>query len=175
MFTRMFNYFAYGSVLSPTHAREWCASHGLDAKPFEAGVPAVLEGYRLVFDVPSRFWSGLVADLAPQAGARVEGGLFTLDDSAREAVLRKEGVATGLYRELAVTVRAGGKDVAASAFECLPARRVPEGPASSRYLDALLEGARDRALSPAWITSLEAIARDAGKPPPVGVPLKFGR
>lgn len=168
----MFHYFAYGSVLSPSHAREWCASHALDVAPFLEGVPAKLSGYRLVFDVPSRFWQGLVADIVEAPGSIVEGAVFTIDDAARIAVMRKEGVATGLYREIEKdVVLADGRTIRASAFEAVPERRAAEGPASSRYLDSLIEGAAARGLSESWKAALAAVPRDAGRPPPPGISL----
>jgi cation transport regulator ChaC len=173
----MFNYFAYGSVVSLRHAREWCESHGLDVTPFLNAKVARLDGYRIVFDVPSRFWSGLVADLDESAGTSVHGVLFELDDSVREAVMRKEGVATGLYRERKAEVfeAVGGKPVTASIFLAVPERRVAPGPASSRYLDALIEGARERGLPVEWASTLASLPRDNGKPPPPGVGLGVKR
>ena len=134
--TSMFHYFAYGSVLSLAHAREWSGSHGLDVAPFLAGEPARLDGYRLVFDVPSRFWSGLVANLHPDPSAFVEGVLFTLDDSARTAVLKKEGVATGLYREVIEEVTVGARREKASVYVAEESRRTSPGPASRATLTA---------------------------------------
>jgi len=166
-----FFYFAYGSVLSPTHAREWCESHGMDVTPFLAGTPATLAAHRLVFDVPSRFWQGRVANVAADEGSSVEGVLFELDASARVAVLKKEGVATGLYREVSAPVVAGGRTVQASVFVAEESRRDASGPASSRYVDALIEGAAARGLSAAWTERLRAIARDDGRPPPPGISL----
>ena len=171
----MFHYFAYGSVISLRHAKEWCESHALDVAPFPKGQPARLDGYRIVFDVPSRFWSGLVADLVADSAAHVEGVLFTLDDSAREAVLRKEGVATGLYREIRVDVAIGAATEKATAYLAVEERRVPAGPASSRYVEALIEGARERGLSPEWLQALQRVPRDEIKPPPPGVSLGFKR
>jgi cation transport regulator ChaC len=168
----MFHYFAYGSVLSLAHAREWCQSHALDVTPFLQGEAAWIDGYRLVFDVPSRFWQGLVADLVEEPGSRVSGSLFTLDDSTREAVLRKEGVATGLYREKKEAIHtASGTVVEGSLFLAVPERRVAIGPASARYLEALLQGARDRGLPADWARQLQAMPRDDGKPPPPGIGL----
>jgi cation transport regulator ChaC len=171
----MFNYFAYGSVISLAHAREWCQSHALDVTPFLAGEPARLDGYRLVFDVPSRFWSGLVADIVPDPQSHVEGVLFTLDDSARIAVMRKEGVATGLYRESVEDVTVGDRKVKASIFLAETEKRVAVGPASFRYAEALVEGAAERGLTPEWRTFLSKISRDSGKPPPPGVSLGLKR
>jgi len=171
----MFNYFAYGSVLSLAHAREWCSSHGMEVEPFLAGRPALLSGYRLVFDVPSRFWSGRVANLEADAARQVEGVLFELEDDARLAVLRKEGVATGLYRELLLPVTVDGRTVTASVFVAEEDRRVGPGPASSRYLQALREGAVERGLSAAWRAELEQHAADEPRPPPPGITLGVKR
>lgn len=171
----MFHYFAYGSVLSLDHAREWCESHALEVAPFLRGEAARLDGYRLVFDVPSRFWSGLVADLQPDAASHVEGVVFTLQDRDREAVLRKEGVATGLYREIQADVSVGADTRKAAVFLAHEERRVPPGPASARYLDALIAGAGERGLSAEWRATLARFPRDDVKPPPPGVGLGVRR
>src|SRR5262249_11783583 len=92
----MYRYFAYGSALSKRHIGEWAAEHGVDARLFARGVPAVQRGYRLVFDVESRFWAGRVADLTEDKSAEVHGVLFEIPPPARDAIHRKEGVPTGL-------------------------------------------------------------------------------
>src|SRR2546430_2569749 len=112
----MYLYFAYGSVLSRRHVGEWAAEHGVDVRLFARGAPAVLKGYRLVFDVESRFWGGKVADLAEDKDGAVHGVLFEIPPMAKDAVYRKEGVATGLSQEIDVTVEADGKQLAAKAF-----------------------------------------------------------
>ena len=167
----MFHYFAYGSVLSLDHAREWCLSHGLDVEPFLAGRPARLDGYRLVFDVPSRYWAGLGANIEPSPGNHVEGVVFTLDDDVRLAVHRKEGVATGLYREESADVSFLDGVTRAFIYRAEPTRRVAPGPASARYLESLIAGARERGLSVDWQAQLRRFSRDDGAPPPPGVTL----
>lgn len=171
----MFRYFAYGSVLSLAHAREWCASHALDSATFLGGTPARLSGWKLVFDVPSRFWQGRVANLVEAEGSAVEGVVFEVNDADRIAVLRKEGVATGLYRELKLPVQVGDETVEASVFVAEAEKRVEPGPASSRYVDALVEGARERGLSQEWQKAVATIERDEARPPPPGISLGFKR
>lgn len=171
----MFYYFAYGSVLSLDHAREWSTSHALDVATFLGGQPARLSGWKLVFDVQSRFWQGLVANLEEAADSAVEGVVFEVDDEDRIAVLRKEGVATGLYRELKLPVMVGDAEVIASVFIAEPERRAEAGPASSRYVDALVSGARERGLSEEWQQYVATIARDEARPPPPGISLGFKR
>ncbi|HEY2029944.1 MAG TPA: gamma-glutamylcyclotransferase [Myxococcales bacterium] len=150
----MVRYFAYGSALSKRHIGEWAAEHGVDPRLFDGGVPAVLRGYKLVFDVESRFWGGRVANLASDSQSVVHGVLFEIPDEMEDAVARKEGVPTGLSQEIDVTVEAGGQSIAAKAFIARPEKRTTPGPASPRLLEYLIEGAQDRGLPPDWIADL---------------------
>jgi cation transport regulator ChaC len=168
----MYRYFAYGSALSRRHVGEWAAEHGVDARLFASGAPAVLRGYRLVFDVESRFWGGRVADLVADENAEVHGVLFEIPLPAKEAVLRKEGVATGLSEEIDVQVTAEGKTVAANAFVARPGKRSDPGPASARLLSYLVEGAQERGLPESWIRFLRTQPTEAPAAPPVGLNLK---
>jgi len=175
----MFNYFAYGSVLSKRHLGEWAGEHGVDARLFARGAPAVLKGYQLVFDVESRFWGGRVADLVEEASSVVHGVLFEIPPIARDAVLKKEGVPTGLSMELAVTVEVEGKAVEAKAFVARPEKRTAPGAASGRLLGYLIEGAKERGLPQIWIDELEHHAQGASpvapKPGPVGLKIEQKR
>jgi cation transport regulator ChaC len=172
----MFRYFAYGSVLSRRHVAEWAGEHGVDPRLFAEGAPAVLRGYELVFDVESRFWGGRVANLREREGGAVHGVLFEIPDEAKEAVLRKEGVATGLSQEIEVTVEVAGKPVATSAFIARPEKRSAPGSPSARLMTYLLEGARERRLSGSWIEELErhASAAAPAQPAPGSGGLKLG-
>jgi gamma-glutamylcyclotransferase len=170
----MYKYFAYGSALSRRHIGEWAAEHGVDARLFARGVPAVLRGYKLVFDVESRFWGGRVANLAKSDGGAVHGVLFDIPVPARDAVQRKEGVPTGLSEEIDVKVEVEGKEVAAKAFIAKPEKRTEPGAASGRLLAYLIEGAQERGLPAEWIETLKAQESTAsvGKPGPVGLKIE---
>ncbi|MGZ6126464.1 MAG: gamma-glutamylcyclotransferase [Myxococcales bacterium] len=170
----MYRYFAYGSALSKRHIGEWAAEHGVDARLFARGIPAVLRGYRLVFDVESRFWGGRVADLAEDKDGVVHGVLFEIPLPAKEAILRKEGVPTGLSEEIDVSVSAEGKTIAAKAFVARPEKRSEPGPASARLLTYLVEGAQERGLPPSWVEQLRSQAAESPQPPPGRVGLKVG-
>ena len=161
----MIRYFAYGSALSKRHVHEWASEHGVDEAPFAAGVPAVLRGYELVFDVESRFWGGRVADLRPSDDAVVHGVLFELDDGALEAVRRKEGVPTGLSEEIEIEVQQGGASVAAKAYVGRPERRTTPGAPAPRLLAALIEGAIERGLPEPWISRLRSQGSTSGPSP----------
>ena len=169
----MYLYFAYGSVLSRRHLGEWAAEHGVDARLFARGAPAVLRGYRLAFDVESRFWSGRVADIVEDKDGVVHGVLFEIPPMAKDAVLRKEGVPTGLFLEVPVTVEVDGKQVQAKAFSARPEKRSEAGPPSGRYMQYLLEGAQERGLPEPWQAELKrhaaAAAPPQAAPGPVGL------
>jgi len=169
----MYRYFAYGSTLSKRHIGEWAAEHGVDARLFARGVPAVLRGYKLQFDVESRFWGGRVANLKEDPNGAVHGVLFEVMPMAKESVARKEGVPTGLSREIDVTVEAEGKPVPAKAFVARDEKRGEPGPASGRLLNYLIEGAEERGLPAEWIAELkthqEGAKPVAPAPGPVGL------
>src|SRR5881392_2101883 len=169
----MYRYFAYGSALSRRHIGEWAAEHGVDPRLFARGAPAVLRGYKLVFDVESRFWGGRVANLAEDKDGAVHGVLFEIPPPAKDAVLRKEGVPTGLSQEIEVTVEAEGKPVAAKAFTAKPEKRGEPGPASGRLLAYLIEGAQERGLPQGWIDELGRQESTAPQPAPAPVGLKI--
>src|SRR5258706_2988054 len=175
----MYRYFAYGSALSRRHIGEWAAEHGVDARLFARGAPAVLRGYRLVFDVESRFWGGRVANRGQDDTGEVHGALFEIPPPAKEAVLRKEGVATGLSQEIDVSVEVEGKHVPAKAFVARPEKRGEPGPASGRLLAYLIEGAQERGLPQSWIEELRKHAESAGpvqpKPGPVSLKIEQKR
>src|SRR5258708_28668364 len=96
----MYRYSACGRAFSRRHIGEWAAEHGVDARLFARGAPAVLRGYRLGFDVESRFWGGRVADLVEDKAGSVHGAPLEIPPPAQEAVLRKEGVPTGLAPDI---------------------------------------------------------------------------
>lgn len=168
----MFRYFAYGSVLSKRHVGEWAGEHGVDARLFARGAPAVLRGYKLVFDVESRFWGGMVADLVEDKDGVVHGVLFEIPPLAVGAVQKKEGVPTGLSTEIAVKVEAEGKTLDAKAYVARPEKRTAPGAPSGRLMAYLVEGARERGLPEEWVAELERHAQGAA--PAQGAPGRVG-
>src|SRR5258708_30906181 len=175
----MFRYFAYGSAPSRRHMGEWAAEHGVDGCLFARGAPAVLRGYRLVFDVESRFWGGRVADLVEDKAGSVHGALFEIPPPAQEAVLRKEGVPTGLSQEIDVRVETADGLTAAKAFVARPEKRGEPGPARRRLLAYLIEGAQERGLPESWVAELRKFAESASPakaaPEPVGLKIEQTR
>ena len=155
-----FRWFIYGSSLSQAAFASWAEQHGYHVPDFAAAVPARLDGFRLAFDVISNFWGGAVADLAEATGQSVEGLALPLPGSARGLVDHKEGVISGLYEPLAVTVAplAGGKPLEALAFRAAADRRLlgDVAPAPA-FLKTLIEGAQAAGLSEAYLKALSKL------------------
>jgi hypothetical protein len=155
-----FVWFLYGSSLDREAFGAWAAEHGYSLPDFSRAFAARLDGWRLSFEVLSRYWGGAVGSLAPAAGARVEGLALPMPGSARGLAEHKEGAVSGLYRarEVAVVPLGGGEPVAALAYLASPDRRLPSEAAPSRpWLEAVIRGARAAGLSPGWVAELESL------------------
>ncbi len=152
-----FVYFAYGSTLDFGALEAWCSEHGYRIPDLGAAKPAALAGFRLAFNVRSRFWGGTVASLVRDPEGRVEGIAIPLPGTSRDFVRHKEGVNTGLYREIDVQIVRGGEKLSAIAFVAADDRALSgEEPASPKFLDAMIRGARARGLSEGWVKALES-------------------
>jgi hypothetical protein len=157
---RPFDWFVYGSTLDFTALAAWCADHGYQVPDLSRVEPARLRGWRLVFNVRSNFWGGLVASLVPDERSTVEGILIPLPGTALGFVRHKEGVVSGLYEgHDAIAETFGGESRPCRVHVASPGRVVPEGPPSPRFLETLVRGARERGLSAEWIASLEEMGR----------------
>ena len=155
-----FTWFVYGSSLDREAFRAWAGEHGYALPDFSRAVPARLDGFRLSFDVASRYWGGAVGSLAATPGARVEGLALPMPGAARGLADHKEGAVSGLFRPVDVQVApiAGGPAVAASVYVASPDRRLPaEQPPSAAWLETVIRGARASGLSPGWIAELERL------------------
>ena len=155
-----FVWFVYGSSLDREAFRAWASEHGYPLPDASRAFAARLDGWRLCFDVASRYWGGAVGSLVPEAGRRVEGLALPMPGSARGLADHKEGAVSGLYRPqpVEVTPLAGGPPVAAVAYCSSPERRLPaeERPAAA-WLEAVIRGARSSDLSAGWIAELERL------------------
>ncbi len=155
-----FTWFIYGSSLDRDAFVAWAAEHGYRVPDFARAQPARLDGYRLAFDVPSRFWGGAVAGLAPSPGDFVEGLALPLPGDARGLVDHKEGAISGLAEPLAVKVTPldGSAAIDALTFTGAAARRLPrEAAPSRRFVETVLRGAKASNLSASYLARLSAL------------------
>ena len=153
-----FVWFIYGSSLDRDAFAHWAGEHGYRVPDFSAARPARLDGFRLAFDVQSRFWGGAVASLKEAPGESVEGLALPMAGDARGLVDHKEGAISGLYTMLPVEISAldGGEKIAAVAYRAArPADR--EFPPSRAFVETLVKGARASGLSAAWIDRLSRL------------------
>jgi hypothetical protein len=149
-----FTWFIYGSSLDREAFAAWGNEHGYRKPTFEGAFPARLDGYRLSFDVVSRFWGGAVGSLTPAPGEHVEGLALPLAGDARGLVDHKEGAISGLYEAFAVELIPAAP-TQAYAYRAAPSRRLAkEQPPSVSWLETVIRGARESGLGEAWIASL---------------------
>ena len=63
----------YGSSLDREAFTHWAGEHGYRVPDFAGARPARLDGFRLAFDVQSRFWGGAVASFGRRPASRSRG------------------------------------------------------------------------------------------------------
>jgi cation transport regulator ChaC len=142
-------YFAYGSNM----ASRVLAGRGIH---FCSVDKARLDGYRLAFMRRSIRTGTGVADIVPDSAAEVWGVVYELADRDVDELDRKEG-RPWAYEHRAVQVALGG-DTPVPAFTYVVSQREPEEvPPSGAYVEAILEGAREHGLPPAYIALLESL------------------
>lgn len=166
----MFYYFGYGSNLSVVSLR----AKGVDPLTSEA---AVLEGWRLVFDIPDFFEiEGGTGNIEPATGDAVHGVLHGCRSRDLARLDELEALGTRYERVETTVMTYTGRLVRAYVYlglqsvldkTCLP---------SERYRNILVRGAIDMRLDEAYVKRLKATpsrprpARGSFVPPPTTTP-----
>ncbi|MDC7787813.1 gamma-glutamylcyclotransferase [Rhodoplanes sp. TEM] len=136
-------YFAYGSNMSRALMRRRCPTAQ------EIG-RAVLPGVRLLINDDG------YATLVPAAGGRIEGVLWRLAPRDRAALNAYERTDVGLYRAVAMTVRAaGGRHCRALVYV---ARSRRAGRPRPGYMALVVGAAREVGLPEPYVAALARIA-----------------
>src|SRR5215469_18572605 len=140
-------YLAYGSNMNRSIFE---SRRGI--RPIQAQ-PALLENYRLRFNLAIGLGERGVANLEYQAGARTWGVLYLIAVEQSEHLDRTEGVPRGAYRR--IPVRAfidGSESIAAFTYQSdrISLRRKP----SPRYIGLMIEGATQHGLPPGYLQYL---------------------
>lgn len=124
--------------------------------------PARLDGYRLVFDLPSRRWGGHAAGIEPARGRTVWGVLWEVAPASLGELDQIEAS----YRRIPVEVRAGSTGAAAFTYVIEGWRRSPAaGRPTGAYLEHLVEGGRQAGLPLAYLEYLAEWGREEGADP----------
>jgi len=147
-------YFAYSTVLDPAAFEEWRHQHGYDFFQLAEGTRAEALDVGLIYDFPSRWWGGRVAGLEDRLGGVVHGVLFEIAPKDWPIIQHKEGAVTRMCVEREVRVRTPAGERTAMAFTTAPGRKSLDGPVSSRFVEALVRGARAAGLPEPWIAEL---------------------
>ncbi len=153
-------YFAYGRNMGTRAMELACPGHRYLGA-------AELRGHRLAFTRRSLRTGTGVADILAAPGESVWGALYELDDAQLSAIDEKEGNGWA-YERRAVRVvpvsasgetsgEAGGGEIEAIAYAVI-ARDGEHVQPSREYLQALLDGARERRLPDVYVAALGAVA-----------------
>lgn len=151
-------YFGYSGVLDRKAFEQWKHEHSYQFFELPEGEIAAARGYDLIFDFPSRWWGGRVAGLCEKNNSMVFGRLYEIPNVNWPVIQHKEGVVTGMSVELKIKVEVNGKEVEAYTFTTSPQRANTTGPVSERYVEALIDGAKQAGLPIDYIHSLRSKA-----------------
>lgn len=151
-------YFAYGSNLDPG---TFLGRRRM--RPREVRV-AILDGWRLVFDLPVGPGERAVANLLPVVDEAVTGVAYSISFRQSRHLDRTEGVPRAYRRQQVELAGADGEGFAAFTYVS-PHRHAQRKP-SRRYMALLLHGARHHGLPDAWIDHLQSfdLAHDERDP-----------
>lgn len=142
-------YFAYGRNMGTRAMELACPGHRCLGA-------AELRDHRLAFTRRSLRTGTGVADILAAPGASVWGALYELDAAHVAAIDEKEG-AGWAYERRPVRVLAGGEQLDAFAYAVIAPDAEHVRP-SCEYLQALLDGARERGLPEDYVAALAAVA-----------------
>ncbi len=151
---------AYICLSDVTKALTWYLAYGSNMNrgifegrrgmcPIQAQ-PALLENYRLRFNLAIGPGERGVANLESEAGARTWGVLYLITVEQSEHLDRTEGVPRGVYRRIPVSATVDGiKPIAGFSYQSdrISLGRKP----SPRYIGLLIEGAVQHGLPPGYL------------------------
>src|SRR5580692_12331862 len=123
-------------------------------RPIQAQ-PALIENYRLCFNLAIGPGERGVANLESQAGARTWGVLYLITVEQSEHLDRTEGVPRGAYRRIPVRAIVDGSE-RIEAFTYQSDRISLGRKPSPRYLGLLIEGAVQHHLPPGYLRYLRS-------------------
>jgi cation transport regulator ChaC len=149
-------YFAYSTILDRAAFEEWRSQHAYGFFDLPAGEKATALDVSLIYDFPSRWWGGRVAGLADTAGERVHGLVFKIASRDWPIIQHKEGFVTHMCVEREVQVETAAGVVTATAFTTAPNRKSSDGPVSTRFVEALVRGARSAGLPEDYVEKLSS-------------------
>jgi len=151
-------YFAYSPLIDPATFDDWKRKNGYPSFQLPEGEVAEAVDMDLVYDYSSPRWGGRIAGLTKKPGRSVFGRLYRIRAEDWPIIQHAEGGRGDKFAEIAVAVRAGGKQVQAVAFSTHPNRATTKGPVSESYAKALATAAERARLPAEYAARLRAEA-----------------
>jgi gamma-glutamylcyclotransferase (GGCT)/AIG2-like uncharacterized protein YtfP len=141
-------YFAYGRNMGTRAMELACPGHRCLGA-------AELRDHRLAFTRRSLRTGTGVADALAAPGASVWGALYALDAAQLAAIDEKEGAGWAYERRPVRVIAADGRELDAFAYAVIAPDAEHVQP-SREYLQAMLDGARERGLPEAYVAAVAA-------------------
>ncbi len=153
--------FAYGSNMHVGNLRGWLAANEHHVDGIRRVEPALLAGYRLVWNFRSISRDGGAANIEPCAGRDLPGLALSIDTKTLLAIDQKEGHPRNYNRSSSrwgIQLRCG-KEISAWVYVAVPERcSVKSVPPRRAYLELLLNAAKEHDLPEWYVAELEATA-----------------
>lgn len=148
------DYYAYGSNLATRYIREYCPSARFLRR-------ADLPNFRVEFRHYSEDMRGGISSIVEAPGEWVRGCLYDIPEIELAALDELESVPEGKYRRDGFLVL--GEDGEWQLAQLYRVAR-PSGPypPSRRYLDLMIEGAKEHELLPSYVERLVALQKSLG-------------
>ncbi|ADG70034.1 AIG2 family protein [Planctopirus limnophila DSM 3776] len=165
-------YFAYGSNLNQTDQEEWALEQNVSLGAMTPLGRAWLPDHRLVFSLHSKRRHGGVLDVEPASGHVVPGVIFQMDETAWDAMDRKEGLhatKSGYQRYPTFVINAAGVPQQVETYTAKPTFKQAYVEPHPDYVAIVRQGydrfaLNDGLVGPTASDVLDQVA--AGKTPP---------
>ncbi len=151
-------YFAYGENMNVNRLNKWLSQRGGRPDGIVSAQRAVLDGYRLVFNVLGGFPRRAgIANLKQNPKGKVEGVLMQINNAAEGLIQKKEGIPGRAKRiEVSVTGDQDKKYEGVSAYVTAQPDGKTHLPARG-YVDLMLQAAKDFEFSKDYTKKLQNI------------------
>lgn len=144
-------YFAYGSNMNEDDLKKWCNAKGHPLIKLENGKEAILENYKLVFNIYSETRCGAVANIEQNNEESVRGVLFETYEDDLIVLDRKEQN----YVRREVKVKTINESQQYDAITYIANKKKGGILPSKDYLGIIVEGAKKYNLNQEWMRKLD--------------------
>lgn len=150
--------FVYGESMNVNRLKNWIFQRGGRPDGILSAQRAVLQGYRLVFNVRREIpWKAGVANLEAHAKSSVEGVLLEVDNATESHLQKKEGAPLASKRiEVSVVGDKEKQHDGVTTHVAVQPDAKTHAPTKA-YVELLMQAAKDFEFSAAYVTQLKKI------------------